>query len=701
MPHCFDSRPPSRRRFLNLIAGTTAFAGAPLWLAGCGGGGDGGNDGAGTPEAPTEPDVPAGGDAADAARLATIAAIETHCRALEPQQLAPLAYVEAVAARMAASGGYAHTGVDAGTLTACGIFEDGRVHLVARNRFVEPETKAMSTLAAPAMRELAARVEVPASRQARVIHSFGPRFDGQSTVTQLGSLLSAHGYTVRPGAEGDGRLTTLRAVQGDGFFYLNAHGGAWAHVLRNDKDAPYLYSVQSSTPVTAATEAMPDIRDDMANLRLTYFTADTGERENVDGKMVPVLQTRYGITAEFVTRYWQFADHSVVIINACSSANTSSTAHAGGFIFACHSRGAGVYLGWTETVSAAGAYSAPPYFVDRLLGANVIEPESPRQRAFAWDDVIADMDRKGRSTDPESGARFVGKPRPGSAASSILAPTIHHVEVDERNNQLRILGQLGTQTGKVYIDSTERQVRSWTNDLVVCDLPASGMGSAGGVYVKVDEHRSNVRQVTEWRMPVDYQWLDQTRNGLRVDGSMVLRWRADVGKVREAPGRAPTNPVRFATGARDTGMWLSASGAYPVDKYCTVTWSDSADFGSQLDMIDGDNSTAGRFIFANLRVDTATSTGHIGLALGAPASAPMFTEHGCRGAEKFVTALGLLDEVVEFEVVGATAKLPLPALSVDFGSNYAILGNSHSDDELRLRWNDVVPNFPPLSDSAV
>lgn len=71
--------------------------------------------------------------------------------------------------------------------------------------------------------------------------------------------------------------------------------------------------------------------------------------------------------------------------------------------------GAGVCFGWTEVVGDPVAYDAPAYLVDRLLGANEEAPESPGQRAFAWDQVLAEM-RRGKNR--RRGR--VGLPRPAS-----------------------------------------------------------------------------------------------------------------------------------------------------------------------------------------------------------------------------------------------------------------------------------------------
>jgi hypothetical protein len=79
-------------------------------------------------------------------RAAAIAAVEDHCRALSQQQpaLAPLAFVEAVAAKLRSNAAYAEVGVDTDTLCAWGVFTDGRLHLIANNycRSARPDRRA-------------------------------------------------------------------------------------------------------------------------------------------------------------------------------------------------------------------------------------------------------------------------------------------------------------------------------------------------------------------------------------------------------------------------------------------------------------------------------------------------------------------------------------------------------------------------------
>jgi hypothetical protein len=146
-----------RRRFLRGLSGAATVFGAPLWLTACGGGGaapDPSADPASDPAAPSTPDTPdapgtpgapgdGSGDPSSPApqpeamdttiRSAALRAVEQACRSLAHQQpsLPPLAFVEQVAAGMRTLAAYAEVGVDAATLTAWGVFSDGRVHLVS------------------------------------------------------------------------------------------------------------------------------------------------------------------------------------------------------------------------------------------------------------------------------------------------------------------------------------------------------------------------------------------------------------------------------------------------------------------------------------------------------------------------------------------------------------------------------------------
>jgi hypothetical protein len=595
---------------------------------------------------------------------------------------------------MAAQSAYTRTGIDAETQTAWGEFTDGRLHVVVANRAPLPAA-ARAAKGAAAQKAGAPRLaatELPRAPKARVLHSFGPNFSGQTVVTDLSAWLGAGGWDVRAGQEGDARLSTLRTVAGDGYFYFNSHGGAGGEVLY-EGSSQAVYSLQSSTLVSATLEAMPDVQDDLANRRLTYFTAHNGETLRFAGIEIDDWDTRYGITAAFVERYWRFEADSVVVLNACSSARPGAK-WADAFIFACHKVGAAVVLGWTNTVSSDGAFSAPCYFTDRLLGANAYEPESPKQRAFPWNEVLADMQRKGVSTDAVSGAVFVARPR--GAAVQALDPGLHHVEVDEFTDQARLVGDFGSVRGRVTIEGVERPIVSWAADRIVCELPRSGPGSCGPVQVAVGERKSNTRWITEWRTPLTLRWADPGRPGLVVDGSCVLRHRADVGTVREHAGEAIREVVRYANPARDVALTLTGHGSwYDAGGHCTTTWSGSTTFPAHTE----DGSLV---LWSMLKADSLTRTGAFGLALGAAAGGT-FTEAGCQAPALFAVAFGLMDGVTDFvrDTDLGQIPVPLPSAKFRFADDWSIVGNTIQDDGITVTWGSAAAHFPPLADDVV
>ena len=117
-----------------------------------------------------------------------------------------------------------------------------------------------------------------------------------------------------------------------------------------------------------------------------------------------VLETRYGITGDFVKTYWHFAPDSIVFLNACWSAYTTDPQGPQDFIDACWSAGAGVYFGWSQKANSGTCFTAVRYFVDRLMGANRFMKENPDQRGFPWELVYDDMKSHGLTHDNVTGA---------------------------------------------------------------------------------------------------------------------------------------------------------------------------------------------------------------------------------------------------------------------------------------------------------
>lgn len=675
-----------RRQLLHWLAGS----GAALALGGlsaCGGGGGGGRDTGNPPP----PDQGGGGTLTPAQRMAVFATLNTHCRELDSRDLSVADYLNAFATFARSQSAFAAAGVDADTDSAWARFRDGRLLILSRS-FVPGRERGGDGSAASHKTTLthhtAKKAELPGSSQARIGHSFGSNFYGQTTVDTLSNWLRRHGYQIQAGNEGDARLTQLRQVQGDGVFYLHTHGGS-GRVFADNVEVR-IYCVTSSTLATEVMDAMADIRDDLDNRRLAYFMAANGEKyRDYLGREKDVMDIRYGITAHFVERYWQFSANSIVFMNACNS----TSAVAAGFVFACQRQGAGVYLGWSRTVSAPAAYDIPEYFFDRLLGAldgaNDTTPESPRQRAFAWNDVLDAMRKTGKQIDPHTGAELQARPALLTSDPQILAPSIHHAAVDEENKRLVLFGEFGSERGRVELAGTELAVDDWNNERIRCNLRDSDP-SAGPLLVKVRDHRSNIRHLSEWDLKIDYQWQDEDRPSLQITGVMRLRFRADVGDSRDRPGEAPKPAVRYAVATEDSGLPLQAKGSWTEDD-CTQSWHGSSEFRALSP------SSGARVLQNAMRIDAQARTVDIGLALGTMQTD--FEERDSCGVSKPVPiSLGLLHGRVDFEAPADQWGMlkPLPALKIPLQNDFVISGGEFREEQLRLRWQTTAPRFPPV-----
>ncbi len=623
-----------------------------------------------------------------AARLAAIAAVEEQCRQLGSQGLAGAAFLQAVAAFMATRPEYKAAGVDLESLSAWGRFQDGQLHVVAANREPAPRT------AAAVRRNIPAKsADVPQATKARLLHSFGPNFEGQTPVNDMRGYLQGKGWTVRAGAEGDAHVGTLKGTVGDGFFYINTHGG------RGEVDDPSepdgkMYSIQSSTLVDDDYQKV--FAADLAALRLVHFTAHNGEQIRILG--VPVMgdwDTRYGITYRFVDAYMSFASGSVVLVNACYSSRNAS------FVNAFLRKGAGVYLGWSEKLSSGTAYESAPYFVDRMLGANRhAMKETPPQRPFAYDLVLQDMAKKGLDTDKATGGKLQATVKSSLAHPPIFAPSIRYVQVDEYAQTLRLIGEFGTGTPKVTVGGTELALKPSAPDEIVATLPLTGAGSSGDVVVELRGVKSNARQLSEWTIPLKYSWVDAYDiPGHKFQGNGSLRLRADIGGYRLLPGEAPKYLERGGAPTRDSALPLTASGSY-TDGDCTMTLSGTGNYVSPAAL----GGVPGVVLASAFGFDGDTRKGSLGLAFGFLESphTMTFSGPGCPGGSyPIAPTFGLLDGATDLpaDQTDNPPTLQLPAiwftLTPSFGLPATNATYSDFGGTLTVSWPAVPAQTPP------
>ena len=553
--------------------------------------------------------------------LLAIRSVEARCRSLSGQGVSRLEWVRSVASYMAGLPAYRATGVDEDSLTAVGILQNGAIHIVVNNREANAVSPSLVTVGAERALLASSSTEIPASGWARLLQSFtSDRLSGPPLNDIAAWLETPGGYAIRGGRDGEASVATLRNVKGDGFVYFNTHGGRAPQVQDLNQTHPRVFSLQSSTLVTPASEQQPDIMADLAAKRLTYFTAPNGnfQVDPATGVSTAVSDTRYGITADFVKAYWQLSPNSIVFLNACFSAYTANPDGPQQFIDACWASGAGAYFGWSWVANSDTCFKTIRYFVDRLVGANKYQPENPPQRAFPWDLVYQDMVGHGLTHDAVTGADLVALGRPGGPSSILLDPSIKEVLVDEYGGKVKLEGYFGSTPGKVTIGGTTLGGCVWASSEITCTLPLTGGGANGDVYVVVPgemgaERKSNARQLTEWDIPLHYLWSNaMDLPGWKFEGNGTIRLRADVNSYHEKLGASPSFPVRGIFLTKDSSMSLTGSGSAAAGG-CTVTLSGHGTFPAPAS---GGGASLPLVLASAAKVDTNSRQGAIGLGFG-------------------------------------------------------------------------------------
>ncbi len=229
-------------------------------------------------------------------------------------------------------------------------------------------------------------------------------------------------------------------------------------------------------------------------------------------------------------------------------------------------------------------------------------------------------------------------------------------------DELTLVGEFGTQQGKVTVGGTELAVKSWSASTIVATLPRSGAGSVGDVIVEVRGAKSNARQLTAWSLPLRYTWFSAYDGpGLQFDGSGTVRFRADVGGYRTTPGEAPKYRLRGGAPTKDSSLTVTASGSH-TDGDCTQTLSGTGTFVSPAAL----GGVPGTVLASAFSLAGETKLGALGLGFGAIAIPfqMTFTGKGCSGSYPAAPTMGLLDGPTDFpaEQTDNPQTFPLPGI---------------------------------------
>lgn len=115
-------------------------------------------------------------------------------------------------------------------------------------------------------------------------------------------------------------------------------------------------------------------------------------------------------------------------------------------------------------------------------------------------------------------------------------PVIDSMLIDESKGVLSVYGDFGNAQGKVWCDSVELPVVSWSAALITATIPDTGKGSAGGVVVGARGDQNVERFITSWDANIRHAKI-HTYSDAKSDGNIDdyhLFWRYDIHSLLRA-----------------------------------------------------------------------------------------------------------------------------------------------------------------------
>jgi hypothetical protein len=151
---------------------------------------------------------------------------------------------------------------------------------------------------------------------------------------------------------------------------------------------------------------------------------------------------------------------------------------------------------------------------------------------------------------------------------------------DEAKSQLQIHGSFGIDSGSVSIVDTTLGVLSWSDSLIICNLPDSGKGAGGYVGVQTIHGVSNNRMLSIFKVMIDYLYWGWNGTSPPHDWFLGegqrwnMNWRADIGlRQMNSPHIIPFEISKGSYGNYIPVPYLPGRNFQPPD--CLFPWRDS------------------------------------------------------------------------------------------------------------------------------
>lgn len=521
--------------------------------------------------------------------------------------------------------------------------------------------------------------EVPMSKKVVLVNALGNAYPDDRPTYR--SWLNAAGYQV---VMSSGEVEELKGLVRDaGMLYYSGHG---CQLPSRIITADNYYGFSTRTKVDAAN--IVTYRTELGNGTLGIATVGMDRDPNptdkdgngqIDWYERTINQQVYVILPQFVKDNFRFSEGSVAILDCCDSlmANMISTFGSSGPGPSCDT-----YVGWDQPVADNGITILRA--IDFLIGQNEITPNfDPDRRPFQVGVVFDYL--KGKVLNKSTGTHL-GKPAylehrvlSGGGDFGFYRPVIKKISVREASgpgvkDKIEIEGVFGRKspniTVEVTVDGKPLTVAEDARpDRLVCEIPRRGVGSAGPCVVTINGRKSLKVPITEWIIPMVYNFDGPGSCFYKID--LSLRLRADVHRVRELPGDTPEGWIVPATFSRgDTFATYTAGGTDGNE-----TWSGS---GSLKSLQEG---TPPDIVAFQATLDTQVAKWLSVLMISGGGQVRVRYSNGAQTGFPPALAVNQYDLLYDpdtFEIV-----------------NGAVPGPVTAKGQGTLTWSNVVPNFPP------
>jgi hypothetical protein len=509
--------------------------------------------------------------------------------------------------------------------------------------------------------------DLPQSSKAVVMKALGADWNFGNDADRIQNLLNDGKYQVQ---RLDPTLENLSTLAGAGVVYYCTHGGWY-----------YRHTDHERSFVLWTTTPAPRKESEYTPQQKAWY--DAGMIEPMQAMYgwdhgTPIEYRRWAITEQFIQKYWKLDRNSIVVFDACQSADYT--------LARVMKNVCSAYLGWDNNINLA---KPSLYLFDRLLGANSYLPEDPKQRPFDLEAVLDDMAKQ--KLDRNGDFAKLQYSRGNLGNFGLLAPTIRNMTVDEQGKTLKIYGEFGDEPGSggiVSVGGTVMNSRTWTPDEI--DIKKLPDTASGDVYVQVRNHKSNVARLTDWRGQIRYYWNNDGSE--QVTGTIDLHVRADVRAYRSEPHVDPTtHPVDFEA-AYDTKAHFVASGSFTQGQ-ATTTWKGISDPLLK--------PTLGAGLFCIGTVDPQAQT--LDLALEFGTGNDLTYTFQVPGAPPQTGALPLSTDPLDGLFNGSK---PAPSIKLKLGVDLSIPSGQRSqlgpegNGTARFVWDTITPTSKPDPESS-